>query len=89
MENNKNKEDTRNELQNTLITIVSVLVYIVYSLAKRFVGFIKYLCKNGIFTIISAVIVIVLAIMFWPITLAIVATALIFIFCQVGFDMFK
>lgn len=81
MNTNKNRENLNGGVQDVLITIIGVLVYIAYKLAKGTVEFIKNFMKSGILTVIGAIIMIVLAIMFWPLTLAITATMFIWILC--------
>jgi hypothetical protein len=77
MENNMDKKNTGEDTKNTLITIISVLVYIVYSLVKKSFEAIKSFNIKGIFAIVVGIALLILAITFWPLTLAIIATAIL------------
>ena len=73
MENSKNKKNAGGGIKETLITIFSVLMYVMYSLVKKVIETVKHPSTTditkvikGIFLIMGAIIVIVLAITLWP-----------------------
>lgn len=88
MESNKDKENPEGRLQNTFITIISVLIYIANKLANSFIGFVKWLAKKGIINcilaIIGAFILIMLALILWPYIL----TPIIAVLCLFGLASF-
>lgn len=95
MKNDKDKKDTGGGIKDALITIFSVVLYIVYSLVKNIIEAVKHPSPTSIikalkdiFFIMGAVISLVIAITLWPLTLAIIATIFIYAFCQFGFDIF-
>lgn len=88
MKNNKDKESFDEKIWNTFVNIVCLLISIAYKLVKGYFGFCERLAMNGIFRVIAVIFLVVIAIMFWPLTLTILATAAIAIICLTGFEIF-
>ena len=88
MDANKNKENPRGGFRDTFITIISVLIYIGYKLAKGFIGFVERLAEKGIINcilaIIGAFILIMLAFILWPY----IITPILAILCLFGLASF-
>lgn len=98
MENDKKNMNTDGGIKNTLVTIFSVLIYIAYRLVKGISGFIKgfpmsikdipgygkQFKKSGICSIIFVIIIIVLAIVFWPVTISCSGALLVLAFITYG-----
>ena len=91
MENNMDKKNTGEGIKNTLITIISVLVYIVYELAKGFIGVIKQLAEKGIIncilTITGAFILIIIALVLLPYIIEPVIIIIFAILCLFGLTL--
>jgi len=88
MKNNKDKESFDEKIWNTFVNIVCLLISIACKLGKGYSGFCERLSRNGIIRVIAVIFLIVIAIMFWPLTLTILATAAIAIICLTGFEIF-
>ena len=88
MENDKDKESFDEKIWNNFMNIVCLLISIAYKLVKGYFGLIKRLAMNGIFRVIAVIFLVVIAIMFWPLTLTIIATTVIAIICLTGFEIF-
>lgn len=77
MENKKN-ENLGSEIKNALMTIISVLVYIIYKLSNKIMEVIKHPVKEEAFPIVGVVLLIIAAIVFWPVSLAVIITLILF-----------
>ena len=88
MENEKDKESIDRKIWNTFVTIICLLVIAAYKLITGYFGFCERLAMNGIIRVIGVIFLVVIAIMFWPLTLTILATAAIAIICLTGFEIF-
>ena len=88
MKNKIDKESFDEKIWNNFMNIVCLLISIAYKLGKGYFGFCERLAMNGIFRVIAVIFLVVIAIMFWPLTLTILATAAIAIICLTGFEIF-
>ena len=91
MDANKNKENPGGGFRDAFITIISVLIYIAYKLAKGFIGFVKQLAEKGIIncilTIIGAFILIMIAFILLPYIIAPVIVIILAILCLFGLTL--
>ena len=88
MKKDKDTERIDGKIWNTFVTIICLLVFAAYKLITGHVGLINRLMKNGIIRVTIVIFFGVIAIMFWPLTLTIIATAVIAIIFLTGFEIF-
>lgn len=87
MGNDKKAENIGKETKNALITIVSVFMYIAYRLITGFAKGVKRFKKSEVSSIIGAIILIVLAIVFWPVTFAASGVLLVLAFLLISYGI--
>lgn len=88
MKKDKDTESIDGKIWNTFMYFVCLLISIAYKLVKGYFGFCERLAMNGIIRVIAVIFLVVIAIMFWPITLTILATTALAIIFLTGFEVF-